>query len=73
MRTKKSDRPDVSKFKVAVYPMKVTDIETDWPEKKKRKRQWMDFETAADSVNERALKTLLNEFGAMLNEVSTSR
>ena len=70
---KKSDRPDVSKFKVAVYPMKVTDIETDWPEKKKRKRQWMDFETAADSVNERALKTLLNEFGAMLNEVSTSR
>lgn len=69
---KKSDRPDVSKFKVAVYPMKVTNIEEDWPEKKKRRRKWMDFQTAADSVNEPSLKVLLSEFGAMLGEVQTS-
>ncbi len=69
----KSDRSDVAGYKVAVYPMEVSDIEDDWPEKTQRQRAWMDFDTAANSVAEPALKTLLSDFGAMLNEISASR
>lgn len=69
----KSDRPDVAGFKVAVYPMEVSDIADDWPEKAQRQRVWMDFDTAANSVAEPALKTLLSDFGTMLNEISALR
>jgi len=70
---KKADRKDVKGFKVAVYPMEVSDIADDWPEKTQRRRVWMDFNTAANSVDEPDLKVLLSDFGTMLNEISAVR
>ena len=36
--------------------------------KTQRRRVWMDFNTAANSVDEPDLKVLLSDFGTMLNE-----
>jgi len=49
--------------RVEVFPMKVRRAVSNWPEKKLRKRKWMPLETAADSVTEEALSTLMLEFG----------
>ena len=48
--------------RVAVFPMAVTRILRDWPEKAPRRRQWMSIEGAILAVNEKQLKRLLARF-----------
>ncbi len=48
--------------RVAVFPMSVTQILSDWPEKAQRRRQWMSIEDAILAVNEKQLKRLLARF-----------
>mgnify|MGYP002636900037 CR=1 FL=1 len=54
-------------YRVKVYPMEVSQLADDWPEKNQRDRTWMDFPTAAHCVEEPELRALLKEFGDMLS------
>ena len=47
---------------VAVFPLKVKDTATDWPEKKERRRKWFSLKQAASRVNEPELKALIRNF-----------
>ena len=47
---------------VAVFPLKVTSIASDWPEKGFRKRKWVSLKKAAAMVNEPELAGLLLNF-----------
>jgi 8-oxo-dGTP pyrophosphatase MutT (NUDIX family) len=47
---------------VRVYPMKVTALYADWPERRERQRKWMTFDTASACVRERELKRILTSF-----------
>jgi 8-oxo-dGTP pyrophosphatase MutT (NUDIX family) len=49
--------------RVAVYPMAVTSLLSDWPERNVRQRKWMTVERAAAAVAEPELKELLDLFG----------
>lgn len=62
----KVDQPDTNAYHVRVYPMTVEHMSDDWPEKGQRDRTWMDFQSAANAVEEPELQHLLNEFGTML-------
>lgn len=62
----KFDQPKENQYHVRVYPMVVSSIADDWPEKNQRDRIWMDFPSAANAVEEPELRSLLNEFGDML-------
>jgi 8-oxo-dGTP pyrophosphatase MutT (NUDIX family) len=48
---------------VVVFPLRVTREHRDWPERSKRKTKWMPCKEAADLVEERSLRTLLQAFG----------
>jgi len=48
---------------VLVFPMEVDKVENDWPERKKRKRQWFAPQDAARLVNEKDLAELIAGFG----------
>jgi 8-oxo-dGTP pyrophosphatase MutT (NUDIX family) len=63
----KLDRADAHSYRVKVYPMEVSLLADDWPEKNQRDRLWMDFTSAAKAVEEPELRTLLKEFGDMLS------
>ncbi|MBO6520001.1 MAG: NUDIX hydrolase [Rhodospirillales bacterium] len=62
----KVDQPEKCAYHVRVYPMTVSHMSDDWPEKDQRDRTWMDFPSAANAVEEPELRHLLNEFGTML-------
>jgi 8-oxo-dGTP pyrophosphatase MutT (NUDIX family) len=53
---------------VEVFPMEVTEVLDDWPEKSDRKREWMVLDKAAESVMEKKLKKLLKTFGDRMAE-----
>jgi 8-oxo-dGTP pyrophosphatase MutT (NUDIX family) len=48
--------------RVETFPMEVTEILEDWPEKNVRKREWMPVQKAAEAVLEKKLKKLLGLF-----------
>lgn len=62
----KFDQADGNAYRVRVFPMAVSDVSDDWPEKSERDRTWMDFPSAANAVEEPELRALLSDFGAML-------
>lgn len=47
---------------VAVFPVKVTSLAADWPEKRLRKRKWLSPRKAASIVQERELAGILMNF-----------
>ena len=47
---------------VAVFPVKVTRLEKDWPEAKERKRRWFPIRKAAAMVREPELAVMLKKF-----------
>jgi hypothetical protein len=47
-----------------VYLLVVTRVEAEWPERKFRKRVWLEPATAADRVREPGLRQLLLELAA---------
>lgn len=51
---------------VRVFPMKVTAELPDWPERKERRREWVDFAIAAARVKERDLKKIILSFSRSL-------
>jgi len=68
----KLDRPADESYRVRVYPMTVSSMSDDWPEKHERQRLWMDFPSAANAVEEPDLQILLREFGDMLSSLVSS-
>ncbi|WP_299397802.1 NUDIX hydrolase [Pelagibius sp.] len=52
--------------RVSVYPMAVTRVKRNWPEKALRQRKWMSIEKAVAAVGEAELKTLIARFGKTL-------
>ncbi len=48
---------------VSVFPMAVSRIRRDWPEKSVRRRKWMTIDDAKSAVDETDLKDLIAEFG----------
>lgn len=62
----KFDQSNGNAYRVRVYPMTVSDLSDDWPEKAERDRIWMDFPSAANAVEEPELRALLSDFGDML-------
>lgn len=47
--------------KVEVYPIQVTDLLDDWPEKSERTRKWVSPQKAAELVNEDKLKKIIGD------------
>lgn len=58
----KADSPEHPRYRVEVFPLVVTEISRDWPERFERKREWMSLDKAIASVHEPDLKTLLKVF-----------
>ena len=58
------DLPDDSNLPcvVAVFPVKVKELEKDWPEKEHRRRKWCSLKTAANLVKEPELAAILKKF-----------
>ncbi len=48
--------------RVAVFPMQVTRVLDDWPEKDRRRREWMSPEDAAAAVAEKKLARIIARF-----------
>jgi 8-oxo-dGTP pyrophosphatase MutT (NUDIX family) len=63
----KADEKDGHIYRVKVYPMQVSTLADDWPEKNQRDRIWMDFPAASQAVEEPELQNLLRDFGEMLS------
>ncbi|ARU00048.1 NUDIX hydrolase [Yoonia vestfoldensis] len=49
-----------------VYPVHVTDVLSDWPEKRQRKRKWFSPKKAAKKLEEPALKRIVATFDPAL-------
>ncbi len=47
---------------VALFPVKVTSLANDWPEKSERKRRWFSLKKAASLVQEPELSSILKKF-----------
>ena len=47
---------------VAVFPVKVKNLEKNWPEKERRKRKWYSLKKAANLVKEPELSAILKKF-----------
>lgn len=47
---------------VAVFPVKVKELEKNWPEKDSRKRKWYSLKQAANLVEEPELSAILKKF-----------
>jgi len=58
--------------RVSVYPMEVTRIRRNWPEKELRRRRWMTVDRASSAVNEKELMKLMRRFGAKLQQSGTA-
>lgn len=54
--------------RVEVFPMEVSRIRRNWPEKTLRRRKWMTIDDAVSAVAERKLKRLLTQFGRLMEE-----
>lgn len=63
----KADEKNGHAYRVKVYPMQVSTLADDWPEKNQRDRVWMDFPAASHAVEEPELQDLLRDFGDMLS------
>lgn len=48
--------------RVSVFPMAVSGIKNNWPEKDRRRRKWMSPEDAIKAVDEKKLKKLIAQF-----------
>ena len=60
---KRLDKGDSVTCKVTVYPMRVTEELSEWPEKKERTRQWMTPAQAAMLISEGGLVAMLLTLG----------
>ncbi len=49
--------------RVEVFPMEVSRVRRNWPEKSVRDRKWMPIEDAVRAVEEKKLKKLMAQFG----------
>ncbi len=47
---------------VAVYPLQVTELRRNYPERKQRKRKWFSLEKAAEKISEPELRAILEHF-----------
>jgi len=45
-----------------VYPLEVSEVEKSWPEKRQRKRKWLNASEASQRVSDPALSRLIEEF-----------
>lgn len=59
----KSEIKGGGRRQVSVFPMVVSRIRRDWPEKSMRRRKWMTIDDAVSAVDENDLKDLIAEFG----------
>lgn len=59
----KPDLPDTPACTVEVFPMEVTEVLSEWPEKRERRREWLSPQAAAKRVDEKKLKKILRDFG----------
>jgi len=59
----KSEIKGGGRRQVSVFPMAVSRIRRDWPEKSMRRRKWMTIDDAKSAVDEIDLKDLIAEFG----------
>ena len=64
----KSNKKHGAYCTVRVYPMKVTAVLPDWPERKERRREWVAFEVAASRVREKGLKKIIRSFRVSLKD-----
>jgi len=62
----KSDKKYGVHCTVRVYPMKVTAMLPDWPERNERRREWVAFEVASSRVREKDLKKMIRSFHSSL-------
>ena len=63
----KTDSKGGGHREVAVYPMAVSEIRRDWPERARRQRKWMTAAQAVAAVDERKLKKLIAKFAGTLD------
>ena len=63
----KTDRKGGGLREVSVYPMAVTRVFRDWPEKARRRRKWMTSGQAIEAVDEKKLGKLIAKFAATLD------
>lgn len=56
--------PDGSAWlcRVEVFPLRVAALESDWPERSERVRQWFSPQAAAEAVDEPELKAIIGAF-----------
>ena len=60
------------RFRVDLYPMRVSEVHSIWPEHLTRKRKWMGIAKAIDKVNDPRLKLYLRSFAELVaNEETT--
>lgn len=60
-RKETDDGPDMPVV-VAIFPLRVKRLLTDWPEKAERKRKWMSRKKAASLLEEPELKQIVRNF-----------
>ena len=59
----KSELKGGGRCRVSVFPMAVSRVRRNWPEKVLRRRKWMTVEDAVSAVDEKKLKKLIAQFG----------
>ncbi|SHF46136.1 8-oxo-dGTP pyrophosphatase MutT, NUDIX family [Loktanella atrilutea] len=47
---------------VMVYPLEVTQVSSDWPERRERRRKWFPLQEAANRLAEPALRRIVEHF-----------
>lgn len=63
----KTEEKGGGRRRVKVYPMSVSRVRRNWPEKPLRRRKWMTIDAAVSAVNEKKLKKILSRFGRDMN------
>lgn len=58
---------------VTVFPMAVSRVRRDWPEKSMRRRKWMAVEDAKSAVDEKKLKKLITQFAKKYERQQAAR
>lgn len=58
----KTEQKGAGRRKVEVFPMAVSCVRDEWPEKDQRRRKWMAIDDAAAAVDEKQLKELITQF-----------
>lgn len=64
----KADHRHRAYCRVRVYPMKVTMVLPDWPERSERRREWVPLDVAASRVREKDLKKIIRSFHVSLED-----